>query len=115
MLSLTGVPYRDLPTAFLYRRIDVPQPRNCGCGASASFPTPETPIQVPAGTGTENGRQPNILTFGESSPSTPAPAAMPTPTMTPRADRKVRVVGPKFFPDPSTAIDLRVPDRKDAP
>jgi len=34
MISLTGVPYRSLPTAFLYRRTDRPQPRNCGCGGS---------------------------------------------------------------------------------
>jgi hypothetical protein len=118
MVSLTGVPYRDLPTAFLYRRSDVPQPRNCGCGTQASSPIPETQVSVPAGGNRENGRQPNILTFGENSISAPAPAAAtpkPSVPMTPRADRKVRVVGPRFFPDPSTAIDLRVPDRKEGP
>jgi hypothetical protein len=118
MVSLTGVPYRDLPTAFLYRRTDISQPRDCGCGTSASFPSSETPVSVPGATGGESDRQPNILTFGENRPSAPVPAAAtpkPAAPMTPRADRKVRVVGPRFFPDPSTAIDLRAPDRKEGP
>ena len=116
MVSLRGVPYRDLPTAFLYRRTDVPQPRNCGCRTSGYAVLPQAPASsVP--TPTEAGSQPNILTFGDSGTSMPAPATTPEPStpMTPRADRKVRVVGPKFFPDPSTAINPRVQDRKNAP
>lgn len=120
MVSLTGVPYKSLPTAFLYRRTDRPQPRNCGCGAanySAIGETPPDESHPSPGKPTPSA-QPDIMTFGEPPhPEKPIAAASAPKPVTPSADanRNVRVVGPKFFPDPSTAIDLQAPARKDAP
>jgi hypothetical protein len=120
MVSLTGVPYRSLPTAFLYRRTDRPQPKSCGCGAvdySAIGETPSDEANPSAGQ-PASSPQPDIMTVGEPPrPAKPVETPSVPEQATPASDanRNVRVVGPKFFPDPSTAIDLRAPDRKDGP
>jgi len=46
-------------------------------------------------------------------PAAEAAAIEPTPAMD--KDRKVRVVGPKFLPDPSKALDLQAPAPKKVP
>jgi hypothetical protein len=118
MISLTGAPYKSLPTAFLYRRTDRPQPRNCGCGTVNYSAIGEAPLGEANPSTSAPSPQPDIMTVGEPPhPEKPIAAASAPQQVTPSADanRNVRVVGPKFFPDPSTAIDLRAPDRKEGP
>lgn len=112
--AATGRPYSELPTAYLYKRADVTVPR-CGCrtagdfsvigGASAparprgqavsssivSFPPPEAPTRKPV-------REAGAAT---------APQAEKVPLS--EKQRNVRVVGPRFLPDPEEAIDLQAP------
>ena len=101
----SGAPYRDLPTAYDYKRLDASQTQQCGCtagGQNRSFSIiagDGKPIKDPAGDQTVIAEQPG-----------PAPAAVP-----PDPNRKVRVVGPIFLPDPQEATDLRVPGPTPAP
>lgn len=37
MVSLSGVPYTDLPTAFRYRKAGFVRPESCGCGVPKNF------------------------------------------------------------------------------
>jgi hypothetical protein len=94
MISLaSGAPYSDLPTAYLYKQPGTPLPAGCGCGrpkSSGSFAGSSPPVQS-------------------------EPAAQLDPGVAPEAkavdpdDRKVRVVGPTFLPDPGAAIDPQAP------
>lgn len=121
MLSGSGAPYTELPTAFKYREAGYVRPQGCGCNpaknfsiiageppaeaepridAQVSLPLPEPAAETPAGNASEA--------------STPDPAAPPKPVAAPlEDDRKVRVVGPMFLPDPEGAIDLRSPGRSE--
>jgi len=131
--SVTGRPYGELPTAYLYKKANISRPPSCGCNAARNF-------QVIAGNPPPPGQpQPDI----ETTPFIPVPAVKPGPgadpeTLANRAggldrdaigrlaakpvtspvsalppeQRKVRVVGPAFLPDPSGAIDLRAPAQK---
>lgn len=118
MISLSGIPYRNLPTAFLYRRTDRPRPQACGCEGTSYSAIGATP-QDDASLKGSSTAAPDVINVGQP---TQAKASVASPPASPRlvtppsdADRRVRVVGPQFFPDPSTAIDLRAPDRKEAP
>ena len=120
MISLTGVPYKSLPTAFLYRSANKPQPRDCGCGTVNYSAIGETPAgnANPSAIQPAASQQPDIMTIGEPPrPKTPVetPSVPKQTTPSAGANRNVRVVGPKFFPDPSTAIDLQAPGRKEGP
>ena len=97
-------PYRDLPTAFAYRtngRTDDPQ---CTCQS----PTPiEDAAVVP-----DNGRSIVIITPKPKPDQTEEDqqdTAEEEPSREIDPTRRVRVVGPKFLPDQSEAIDLRAP------
>ena len=35
--SVTGRPYSDLPTAYLYKQSNMPRPPACGCNAAQNF------------------------------------------------------------------------------
>ncbi|MCV3208511.1 DUF2865 domain-containing protein [Mesorhizobium sp. YC-39] len=127
--SATGRPYRELPTAYLYKQSS--RPPACGCNAAQNFEViagnPPSPEQSLANTQTE--------------PFIPVPVAKPDPgadpetlanaeggldvadikrlavkpvasTLPPPEQRKVRVVGPTFLPDPKAAIDLQAPAPK---
>lgn len=127
--SATGRPYRELPTAYLYKQSS--RPPACGCNAAQNFEViagnPPNPEQSQADTQTE--------------PFIPVPVAKPDPgadpetlanaeggldvadikrlavkpvasTLPPPEQRKVRVVGPTFLPDPKAAIDLQAPAQK---
>ncbi|ESY03925.1 MULTISPECIES: DUF2865 domain-containing protein [unclassified Mesorhizobium] len=132
--SVTGRPYSELPTAYLYKQPNQSRPQACGCNAQAgNFEiiggNPPPPEQF----------QPDI----ETTPFIPVPAAKPDPgadpetlanvqggldraaikrlavkpvvspvSLIPPDQRKVRVVGPAFLPDPAAAIDLQAPARK---
>ncbi|TGP26539.1 MULTISPECIES: DUF2865 domain-containing protein [unclassified Mesorhizobium] len=134
--SVTGQPYSELPTAYLYKQANYSRPPQCGCNAQAGnfsiiAGTPPNPEQS----------QPD----GGATPFVPVPAAKPDPGADPETlanaeggldraaikrltakvpvspvsalppeQRKVRVVGPAFLPDPSAAIDLKAQAPKSA-
>ncbi|TSE09572.1 DUF2865 domain-containing protein, partial [Mesorhizobium intechi] len=128
--SVTGRPYSELPTAYLYKQSNMSRPPACGCNAAQNFQiiggNPPVPQQSPPAT--------------EAAPLVPMPASQPDPGADPETlanrdggldrdaikrlsakpvtspvsalppeQRKVRVVGPTFLPDPSAAIDLQAP------
>ena len=102
-------PYRDLPTAFAYRtsgRSDDPQ---CTC---------EPPVQIEdAAINQESGRSIVIITPTNKPDKTESEAqdtAEDAPAREIDPTRRVRVVGPKFLPDQSEAIDLRAPAPSEA-
>nr|WP_318011194.1 DUF2865 domain-containing protein [Mesorhizobium sp. ES1-1] len=130
--SVTGRPYSELPTAYVYKRSDISRPPACGCNAAQNFEviagSPPSGTSEPPADGS-----PSILTpVSDPDPGadsqTPAnmqdpldgatiervsvgPVASPVSTLPPE-QRKVRVVGPTFLPDPSAAIDLQAPAPK---
>ena len=93
LAASTGERYGSLPNAFLYRQSDWKAPAGCGCGANPGFPVAAT-------------------TTADAANKT---RTVPPPLSSPDPDRKVRVVGPAFFPDPSTAIVPQAPGRTQAP
>jgi hypothetical protein len=122
MVSLAGVPYKDLPAAFLYRKADAPRVPGCTCAVAgrssviAATPSGEdareenAPVSGPA---IQSGKKPATASGETGNRAAEAAAIEPTPATD--KDRKVRVVGPTFLPDPSKAIDLQAPARKKAP
>jgi len=127
MISLQGEPYTALPTAFLYRkrRTEAADP-SCTCGkplttataeseqssiierdVAPAVPKPEhkpddgladPESQMNAATGLTRQRIRELtgaVTVGDIRSA--------------ESDRKIRVVGPEFLPDPEEAIDLRSP------
>lgn len=134
--SVTGRPYIELPTAYLYKQSDMPRPPACGCNAAQNFeiiagnpPSPEqseanvetTPfIPVPVAR-PDPGADPETLANAQGGLDRQAirrlavkPVPSPT-TLPPPEQRKVRVVGPTFLPDPAAATDLQAPDPKAVP
>ncbi|AZO30643.1 DUF2865 domain-containing protein [Mesorhizobium sp. M1B.F.Ca.ET.045.04.1.1] len=134
--SVTGRPYSELPSAYLYKQANYSRPPACGCNAQAENfsiiagnpPNPEqsrpdseaTPfVPVPAAK-PDPGADPETLANAEGGLdreaikrlTTKAPVS-PVSSLPPE-QRKVRVVGPAFLPDPSAAIDLQAPARKSA-
>jgi hypothetical protein len=130
MVSATGEPYTALPSAFKYREAGFTRPEGCGCSAPAKQfsiiagnPPEEGERQVtiigapvpsprPESAGEPHSRageqdQAGITREPKAADTQPAASAAP-------AERKVRVVGPVFLPDPEEAIDLRSPGRSDA-
>lgn len=143
MVSLSGVPYTALPTAFRYRQADFQRPQSCGCGAPKSFAiiagdhaapgdpaaaidpaaaaTPETalvplprprpdPAADPESLANRDGGldRAAILAIVEASSPDPAPTASTGPLAS-SGDRRIRVVGPAFLPDPEAAADPQAP------
>jgi hypothetical protein len=125
--GLSGAPYSELPTAYLYKQTEMPSPAGCACSAPrdseaknfsivAGNPPAEEPVQ--------------------SEPVTPYPSSRPDPAADPETqanldggldaesfrrmavtpkvnkskptgeDRRIRVVGPVFLPDQEAATDL---------
>ncbi|TGS15992.1 DUF2865 domain-containing protein [Mesorhizobium sp. M2E.F.Ca.ET.209.01.1.1] len=135
--SVTGQPYASLPTAYLYKQANYSRPPSCGCNAQAGNftiiggnpPNPEqsqpeggvTPfIPVPANK-PDPGADPETLANAEGGLDLDAIKRLTTKvpvspvSALPPDQRKVRVVGPAFLPDPSAAIDLKAPAPKSAP
>ncbi|ESX88887.1 MULTISPECIES: DUF2865 domain-containing protein [unclassified Mesorhizobium] len=132
--SVTGRPYSELPTAYLYKQPNMSRPLACGCNAQAGNfeiiggnpPPPEqsqpdtetTPfIPVPAAK-PDPGADPETLANVQGGLDRAAikrlavkPVVSPV-SLIPPDQRKVRVVGPAFLPDPAAAIDLQAPARK---
>jgi len=134
--SATGRPYSELPTAYLYKRANYSRPPTCGCNAQAGNfsiiggnpPSPDQSqpesdatsfVPVPAAK-PDPGADPETLANAAGSLdagaikrlTTKAPVS-PVSALPPE-QRKVRVVGPAFLPDPSAAIDLQAPAPKSA-
>ena len=132
--SVTGRPYSELPTAYLYKQSNMARPPACGCNAQAQNfeiiagnpPSPEqsepdaatTPIVPAPGGKPDPGADPETLANAEGGLDRAAikrlaqkPTTSPVSALPPE-QRKVRVVGPSFLPDPAGAIDLQAPARK---
>lgn len=125
MVSIAGEPYSALPTAFAYRDPKFSSPAGCACNPAREY----------AVIGGANG--PEAEETGQ--PAIPAPRPRPDPAADPESaanaaggltaarlrallepapetggedgERRIRVVGPAFLPDPEEAIDLKAPDR----
>ncbi|RWM83514.1 MAG: DUF2865 domain-containing protein [Mesorhizobium sp.] len=129
--SVTGRPYSELPAAYLYKQPETSRPLACGCNAAQNFeiiagnpPSPEqtdsdvetTPLPVAK---PDPGADPEALANVEGGLDREAIkrlAVKPSPTtLPPPGQRKVRVVGPTFLPDPAAATDLQAPAPKAAP
>jgi hypothetical protein len=132
--SVTGRPYSELPTAYLYKQSNMSRPPACGCNAATqnfqiiggnppnpSQSQPETAaapfIPVPASK-PDSGADPETLANMEGGLDREAikrlsakPVTSPVSALPPE-QRKVRVVGPTFLPDPSAAINLQAPAPK---
>ncbi|WP_411909065.1 MULTISPECIES: DUF2865 domain-containing protein [unclassified Mesorhizobium] len=134
--SATGQPYSELPTAYLYKQANYSRPPTCGCNAQAgnftiiggnptdpeqSQPNGEAArfIPMPASK-PDPGADPETLANAEGGLDLDAIRRLTTKvpvspvSALPPDQRKVRVVGPAFLPDPSAAIDLKAPAPKSA-
>lgn len=141
MVSLSGVPYTQLPTAFSYRKTGFVRPESCGCGVPKNFSiiagdhstsTPADPSGI-AEPGLEAApvplprQRPDPATDPETlanrdggldlaairyvldtAKADPAATAS-TVSLAPHGERRIRVVGPTFLPDPGAAADPQVP------
>lgn len=119
--STTGKPYTELPAAYSYRQSAEQRP-GCACNPVKNYSiiagnqppeeTPETkwlgaiqPVDpVPLA-------KPDLAAQANGQGSEPSDKALSSDMATSSVDtdRKVRVVGPVFLPDPAGAIDLRTP------
>ncbi len=130
--SVNGKPYSEMPTAYLYKRESLPKPEGCSCNAPKNFEViaGNPPPSSEATSSTAPGESPSILPVAppaaqETHASSiqklgPASAAAPEENKPSEAapldpNRKVRVVGPMFLPDPEGAIDLRAPGLRQVP
>ncbi|WAX93798.1 DUF2865 domain-containing protein [Aminobacter sp. NyZ550] len=93
----SGQPYRNLATAYRYKRLDLPRVPACGCNVSL-----DRNFSVIAGEGRPVPSTPQARPVEE-------PQAQAVPRPAPDPNRKVRAVGPTFLPAPQAATDLRVP------
>ncbi len=119
----TGLPYTELANAFLYRKTDYSRPQTCGCNlpkgfsviAGGSYARPEP---IPA---TAEARDTVAVVAQDVADLFASTEEVESDTITSSveaeapAERRVRVVGPTFLPDPEEAIDLRVRGRRAAP
>lgn len=127
MSTATEEPYTDLSTAYLYRSADVARPAACGCGKVATAQN----FSIIAGEGSaaaevvaakpaiphpwqrpDAAADPETLANVDGRFGSRQIAELLKPRLTkrpPAGERKVRVVGPTFLPDPSVATDRPVP------
>lgn len=128
MISIAGEPYTELGTAFLYRQAGYRRDKSCGCSPAKDFsiiagePKAEeaaelehfTPVPTPR---PDPAADPETLANrdGGLTPEAIARILTPVPDATSEknsSERKIRVVGPVFLPDPEGAIDLQAQDQK---
>lgn len=102
--AVTGKPYRDLPKALDFRRLDIPTDPACSCAGSreaqaGSFAgdAPSAPVRV----STRTGSSVSTVEAPRNSDAENAITELPAETAERETgdDRKVRVVGPTFLPD----------------
>ncbi|MGB3901184.1 MAG: DUF2865 domain-containing protein [Mesorhizobium sp.] len=111
--AASGKPYRELPTAFLYKKPTPAGAAACGCNAPSGYQV------IGDGAAASASREsPSIMSFGSPPASRPAQSrptggeaagTLPAPAQPLPADRKVRVVAPAFLPAPEAATGLRAP------
>lgn len=137
--GLSGQPYADLPTANLYRQTGMPSPAGCSCNAPGNIPgRTDEPSNYSVIAGAPPQPTSPVV---EPEPVMPHPTARPDPAADPETlanlnggldaeglkrmavtpkvsksrpsgeERKVRVVGPVFLPDPEAAEDQQAPAR----
>ena len=126
----TGEPYASLPSAYAYRDAAMSRPQGCGCnpdGQAQGFsilagetpqdqPPAEPVIPTPAAR-PDPGTDPETLANADGGLDMetvrrilkPKPVAARIPA---GGERRIRVVGPVFLPDPAGAIDLKAQARK---
>jgi len=98
--GISGQPYIDLPSAFLYKQVGVTPPEGCTCNAAKSFVSA-------GGTAIESTQ---AITPPEPQSIEPLRGrAAPEYDLPSVDDRRVRVVGPVFLPDPEGAADPQAP------
>lgn len=130
MMSVAGgEAYSSLPTAYLYRDVTKPRPAACGCAATAENPNfsviggaspaeaaPAEPVTPAPTARPDPGADPETLANGEGKLDIATIKRILKPKATSpvqaTGERKVRVVGPVFLPDPEGAIDLKAPGQK---
>ena len=139
--TVDGTPYRELPKAFSYRRTGVSR-ETCSCRKDRRFTilAGEKAVDARAFSDEEttNAPEPQLIANEKTSDTSPSfyvavppkqeveQSEIPEPvlnkTVPPArsfddeaAQRRVRIVGPAFLPDPKEAIDLRAPDPAPAP
>lgn len=134
----TGLPYREMKNAFLYRKPGTSVPAGCGCeaatgtfqqaGAAGGFsviagdyeagivadePAETAAIPLPADR-PDPAEDPETLASRDGGLDADTLKRLATPIRRPAeggGERHIRVVGPVFLPDPEEAIDLRAPDQ----
>ena len=124
--GLSGQPYADLPSAWLYKQTGVPSPAGCTCGVARSepknfsviagnppppvvsepvlpYPRPDPAADPETLANRNGGLDAETLRRMAVAPKLHKPAGA-------GEDRKIRVVGPVFLPGPGAAADLPAPD-----
>jgi hypothetical protein len=130
--GLSGQPYSELASAYLYKQTGAPSPAGCTCSAPRNDEARN--FSIVAGNPPTEEPVP-------SEPVTPYPSSRPDPAADPETlanldggldaealrrmavtpnvskskatgeEKRIRVVGPVFLPDPEAATDLQVPAR----
>jgi hypothetical protein len=127
MVSIAGTPYRDLPNAFRYRRAGFVREPSCGCNPVRNFEiiagehgnsdaddpetvAPSIPVPTPR---PDPAADPETLANREGKLARETIGALvrprPAPTAAPDGERRVRVVGPAFLPDPEAGAGPQAP------
>jgi len=118
--GISGQPYSDLSTAYLYKQTGVPTPAGCTCGVARNAPSanysviagnpPPAPAVEPEPSLPNSGPDAAAeLETPTNSGEPDAEALKDTTSSTSANDRKIRVVGPVFLPDPEAAADPLAP------
>lgn len=130
MSTASGEAYASLPTAYVYRDATKPRQLACGCGGAAVNPNfsivggetddvPSEPVIPAPSRRPDPAADPETLANAEGKLDVETikrilkrkEAVAPLP---PPGERKIRVVGPAFLPDPEGAINLKAPAQKGA-
>jgi hypothetical protein len=127
MVDAYGAAYTDLATAFKYRDASAVRPEGCSCRAQkksftvvggeglmslpADAETPTIALPVPR---PDPAADPETLAnregkFDAGDMKRLAEARPDVSSLEPAGERRVRVVGPAYLPDPEAAIDLQAP------
>jgi hypothetical protein len=130
--GLSGQPYAELPSAYLYKQTGTPSPVGCTCSALRNDEARN--FSIVAG-------NPPATEPVQPAPVTPYPTSRPDPAADPETqanldggldaealrrmavtpkvnkstpageEKRIRVVGPVFLPDPEAATNLQAPDQ----
>ncbi|WP_175544289.1 DUF2865 domain-containing protein [Mesorhizobium sp. YR577] len=129
--AVNGKPYSEMPAAYLYKRESLPKPEGCSCNAPKNFEViaGNPPPSSEATSSTEPSASPSIMpveppavqethasSIQKLGPETSTPEeTKPSEAAPLDPNRRVRVVGPVFLPDPEGAINLRAPAQRQVP